>query len=134
MSAVSAWGEKLPMFVIGKSKTPQCFMNVKQLRCWCRNQQEIWMCGKNFKEWMENLDRTFRIQGKKVALFVNNYPAHRHIENVRNINLIFVPPNTTSTLQSMDQGVIHSIKVHNRRRIVRLCIETFDNNKPQIPR
>ena len=30
----------------------------------------------------------------------------------------------------MDQWVIHSIKVHNRRRIVRLCIETLDKNKP----
>ena len=34
MASASATHEKLPMFVIGKSKTPRCFKNVKQLSCW----------------------------------------------------------------------------------------------------
>ena len=33
MSAVSAIGEKLPLLVIGKSKNPRFFKNVKSLPC-----------------------------------------------------------------------------------------------------
>ena len=33
MLAGNAFGEKLPMFVIGKSGTPRCFMHIKNLSC-----------------------------------------------------------------------------------------------------
>ena len=33
MANTSATGEKLEMFVTGKSKNPRCFKNVKQLPC-----------------------------------------------------------------------------------------------------
>ena len=33
MAAGSATGEKLPIFVIGKSKKPRCFKHIKQLPC-----------------------------------------------------------------------------------------------------
>ena len=40
MTAASATGEKLGMFVIGKSKKPWCFKNVKQLPCQYRAQKK----------------------------------------------------------------------------------------------
>ena len=33
MKAASATGEKFPMFVVSKSKTPRCFKYIKQLSC-----------------------------------------------------------------------------------------------------
>ena len=39
MAAASATGEKLPMFVVGKSKTPQCFKYIKQIPCRYRSQK-----------------------------------------------------------------------------------------------
>ena len=33
LAAANANGEKLPMFIIGKSKSPRCFKNLKQLPC-----------------------------------------------------------------------------------------------------
>ena len=33
MAAASATGQKLPIFVVGKSKAPRCFKNIKQLPC-----------------------------------------------------------------------------------------------------
>ena len=67
-------------------------------------------------------------------LLVDNYLGHPNIENLSNINLMFLPPNTTSLLQSMAQVVIHSLKQHYRRRIVRLCIKVLDKNmsRPNI--
>ena len=40
MAAANALGEKLPMFVIGKSKNPRCFKNVKKVPCRYRAQKK----------------------------------------------------------------------------------------------
>ncbi|XP_065647138.1 tigger transposable element-derived protein 4-like [Hydra vulgaris] len=130
IAAGSATGEKLPMFVIGKSKNPRCFKHIKQLPCTYKNQLKSWMTGDLFTEWVMKLDSFFRAQDRKVALLVDNCSAHPHIEGLSNINLIFFPPNTTSVLQPMDQGVIRSLKAHYRHKIVRLCIKAVDNNEP----
>ena len=87
------------------------------------------MNGEYFKKWVENLDRTFRGELLVLMLLVDNCPAHSHIENFSNINLIFLPPNTASVLQPMNQEVIHSLKARYRRRIMRLCIKALDKNK-----
>ncbi|XP_065667946.1 tigger transposable element-derived protein 4-like [Hydra vulgaris] len=130
IAAGSATGEKLPMFVIGKSKNPRCFKHIKQLPCTYKNQLKSWMTGDLFTEWVMKLDSFFRAQDRKVALLVDNCSAHPHIEGLSNINQIFFPPNTTSVLQPMDQGVIRSLKAHYRHKIVRLCIKAVDNNEP----
>ncbi|XP_065642738.1 tigger transposable element-derived protein 4-like [Hydra vulgaris] len=130
IAAGSATGEKLPMFVIGKSKNPRCFKHIKQLPCTYKNQLKSWMTGDLFTEWVMKLDSFFRAQDRKVALLVDNCSAHPHIEGLSNINLIFFPPNTTSVLQPMDQGVIRSLKAQYRHKIVRLCIKAVDKNEP----
>ena len=130
MAAASAAGEKLEMFVIGKSKKPRCFKNVKQLPCRYRAHKKSWMTRILFEEWVKNLDSSSRAQSRKVALLIDNCPAHREIKNLTNINLIFLSPNTTSVLQPMDQGVIRSLKGHYRKKVVRLCIRAVESNKP----
>ncbi|XP_065671797.1 tigger transposable element-derived protein 4-like [Hydra vulgaris] len=130
IAAGSATGEKLPMFVIGKSKNPRCFKHIKQLPCTYKNQLKSWMTGDLFTEWVMKLESFFRAQERKVALLVDNCSAHPHIEGLSNINQMFFPPNTTSVLQPMDQGVIRSLKAHYRHKTVRLCIKAVDNNEP----
>ena len=49
-AAASETGEKLKMFVIGKSKKPRCFKNVNQLPCRYRAQKKSWMTGVSFEE------------------------------------------------------------------------------------
>ena len=49
-AAAIATGEKLEMFVIGKSKKSRCFKNVKQLPCRYRAQKKSWMTGVLFEE------------------------------------------------------------------------------------
>ena len=88
------------------------------------------MTGDFFGEWIRKLDSSFRVQDRKVVLLIGNFPAHPEIKNLTNINLTVLTPNTTSVLQPMDQDVIRSMKAHYRRRIVCLCIKSFDENKP----
>ena len=63
------------------------------------------------EEWVREQDRTFALEGRKVALVIDNLlTTHPNIENIKSIKLCFLPPNTTSCLQPMDQGVIRSLK------------------------
>ena len=97
MAAANSMGDKLPMFVIGKGKNPQCFQNVKFLPCRHRNQRKSWMDGKLFEEWLRELDRKFAFERRKVVFVIDNCPTHPHIDSLKPIKLYFLPPNTTST-------------------------------------
>ena len=99
MASVNATGDKIPMFVIGKSKSPRCFKGVKHLPCRYRNQNKSWMDSVLFEEWIREMDTKFTKEKKKVALIIDNCPAHPTIDNLKSIELIFLPPNTTSKLQ-----------------------------------
>ena len=88
------------------------------------------MTGVLFEEWVRKLDSSFRAQSRKVALLIDNCPVYPEIKNLMNMNLIFLPPNTTSVLQRLDQGVLRSLKPHYRKKVARLCIKAVESNKP----
>ena len=47
---------------------------------------------------------------------LDNCPAHPNVQPaLKAIKLVFLPPNTTSTLQPCDQGIIQNMKVHYRK-------------------
>ena len=121
MAAANAVGEKLPMFVIGKSARPRCFAGVRNLPCRYRSQKKSWRDSALFEEWVRELDRKFVREGS---------PAHPHIEGLDTIQLVFLPPNTTSKTQPMDQGVIRSLKAHYRTLTVQPFIRAVDNGQP----
>ena len=64
----------------------------------------------------------------KIALIIDNCPAHPTIGSLSNARLIFLPPNTTSVSQPMDQGVIRCLKAHYCRRLVMLTIFHLDQS------
>ena len=76
MAAANAVGDKISMFVIGKSQKPHCLKNVKFLSCRCRNQKKSWMDGALFEEWVRELDRKFASEGRNIALVIDNCLAH----------------------------------------------------------
>ena len=129
MATGNVIGEKLPMFVIGKSKTPRCFKHIKNLPCKYKSQKKSWMDSQIFEEWVRKLDRTFRMEGRKIALLIDNCPVHPSVPDLTNVQLVFLPPNTTSVLQPVDQGVIRSLKAYYRGRVVRRLCRALDNTK-----
>lgn len=56
----------------------------------------------------------------KVLLFIDNAPCHKVADlNLENVKVKFLPANTTSILQPLDQGIIHTFKVNFRQLMVR---------------
>ena len=59
LTGANAVGEKLPLFVIGKSKKPQCFKHIKHLPCRYRSMKKSWMDSILFEEWVREVDKRF---------------------------------------------------------------------------
>ena len=97
--------------------------------CRYRLQKKNWVDGILFEEWVRELDRKFLSEGINVALVIDNCHAHPHIENLKAIKLFFLPPNTTSLSQPMDQSVIRSLKVKYRTNVVGEIIRSLEKNK-----
>ncbi|XP_071497487.1 tigger transposable element-derived protein 4-like [Diadema antillarum] len=103
--------DKIPLLVIGKSKRPRAFKNVNHLPVAYEANKRAWMTGALFETWLRKLDRS--MEGRKIAMIVDNCPAHPKVE-LENIEVVFLPPNTTSITQPMDGGIIKNMKLHYR--------------------
>jgi len=86
--------DKVPLWVIGKYTNPRCFkhVNIDNLNCHYWANKKEWMIGLlDFVPWFDA-----RMIGRKVLLIVDNCPAHsKVIRCLRNVELFFLPPNST---------------------------------------
>ncbi|XP_049304080.1 tigger transposable element-derived protein 6-like [Bactrocera dorsalis] len=82
---------------------------------------------------LKEFDRDMIKQNRKVVLFIDNAPCHKVTDLVlENVKIEFLPANTTSILQPLDQGIIHAFKVYFRQILIRkqlLAIEKGLSNK-----
>ena len=132
LAAANAFGNKLPMFVIGKAKNPRCFKNIKKLPCRYRSQRKSWMDSVLFEERLRDVNKKFQSEERKKALIIGNCLAHPIIDNLSHVKIFFVPPNTTLVCQSMDQGVIRCLKACYKKRLVKLILGSLDSDKPLL--
>jgi hypothetical protein len=51
----------------------------------------------------------------------------RPVINLTNIELVYLPPNTTAHLQPMDAGIIHSFKAKYKNEFCKHIIRQFDS-------
>ena len=82
----------------------------------------------------KDVNKTFQAKERKVALIIDNCPAHSIIENLSHVKLVFLPANTTSVRQPLDQGVIRCLKAHYRKRLEMLILSSldFDKSLPKV--
>ena len=64
---------------------------------------------------------------------MDNCHAHSEIGGLKATELCFLPPDTTSIAQSMDQEVIRSLKAKHRSQMTQQIIKVIDASKP-IPK
>ena len=75
------------------------------------------------------MDIKFTKEKKKVLLIIDNCLAHPTINNLKSIELIFLPPNTTSKLQPMNQGVIRALKAYYKALALQKLVVAIDKGK-----
>lgn len=121
--------EKKKLLIIGKSQKPRCFRSVKSLPVDYANNRKAWMTSELFEKWLRDWDRDLVKKKKKILLLVDNCPAHPNVTDLKSITLAFLPPNTTSVLQPMDQGIIRSLKTNFRKNLVLKMINCLDANE-----
>ncbi|CAF4957098.1 unnamed protein product, partial [Rotaria socialis] len=61
-------------------------------------------------------------QKRKILLFMDHAPCHNPDVEYSNICVKFFPPNTTSKLQPLDQGIIKNFKCYYRQHLVKHVI------------
>lgn len=84
------------------------------------------MTSEIFEKVLRKWDSQLRSNKKKIILFIDNCPAHPKIENLTNIKLAFLPPNTTSVIQPIDQGIIKTLKSHYRKILVQKMMNNIE--------
>ena len=78
-----------------------------------------------FTESLKELDLKFAAQDRKIALIVDNFPAHPIVDGLKAIKLIFLPQNTKSKTQLMDEGGIRSLKAFYHHSIIKRYITSI---------
>lgn len=60
---------------------------------------------------------------------MDSCPAPHQIENLKSVKLFFFPPNITSQIQPMDQGVILSLNAQYRKNVLRKIIWSVEKKE-----
>lgn len=126
---------KCKLLVIGKSKNPRCFKGVKTLPVIYRANSRAWITRDLMMEWFhdhfvpevrESCNKEGLPKDCKIVLLLDNCSAHppAHLLVSGNISAMYLPPNCTSLIQPMDQGIIRSMKCYYRRNFMQKLLQT----------
>jgi hypothetical protein len=130
--------EKFLAWVIGKSENPRYFrkVNRKNLRIMYRFNKSKWMSGLICEEYLRWLNTKMRGEGRKVLLLMDNFSGHElavqlvgGLQGLSNVRIAWLPPNTTSTWQPMDQGIIASFKLQYRKMWITFMLREYEANR-----
>lgn len=129
---------RLKLAVVGKSKAPRALRAIiSDLPVHYFASAKAWFTSAIFLEWFKKYFvpavREYQIHSLKIApedvkalLILDNAPAHPSesvlVSDDGRIRVMFMPPNTTSVIQPMDQGIISALK---RRYITRYLDEVL---------
>jgi hypothetical protein len=78
-----------------------------------------------FENWIRKINGIFKLQNRKILLLVDNCSSHVTPNNLSNITLKYLPPNSTSKTQLLDQGII-SFKSKYRKHFIKHLLSNFD--------
>ena len=126
---------KLPLHMIGKSQRPRCFkgVNMDLLPVKYCGQKNAWMTANLFREWFHHqfvphVRSKLTLLGEKptALLLLDNCSAHPDdkelISDDGAIFTKFLPPNVTSLIQPMDQGILQTLKKRYKKKLLRQLI------------
>ena len=132
MACSNAMGtHKLPLMFFGKASNPPCFKNInkKALPVHNYSQRNAWVDSDIFLNWFHSqfvpsVTKHLQEQGIpiKALLVLDNAPAHPDPATLAakegGIKAMYLPPNTTSLVQPMDQGVLEALERRYRKAML----------------
>jgi len=112
-------GEKYNPLIIGKSRSPRCLNNFNPdtVGVDYTHSKNAWMTSMLFKLWCQNLNDKMVKKGRNILLVLDNVGSHKGFP-LSNIEFLFLPKNTTSILQPLDNGIIKSFKNHYNNSMI----------------
>ncbi|XP_064423076.1 jerky protein homolog [Latimeria chalumnae] len=130
--ANAASTHKCKLLVIGKSARPRAFKGVKVFPVIYQSNKRAWITQELTSDWFDNSFVEAREHCRKVGLpenckivlLLDNCSAHPAVETMvtRNVFATYLPPNCTSLIQPMDQGIIRYMKCHYRSEFMQKLV------------
>ena len=119
--------------VIGKSKIPHCLqkkykMQVKDMAVDWYASKNAWMTGEIHHQIMTKLNNEMRLSNRHILYVCDNASSHQ-VQEYSHIKFLMLPPNTTSIMQPLDQGIILSAKRRYKKKLAERYLACVENNK-----
>ena len=130
---------KLKPLLVYHSENPRALKGVDKMNLpvYWRANRKAWVTGVLFLDWVKNCAipefkkycETENLEFK-ILVLLDNAPGHpAYLDDMcDNVKFLFMPPNTTSVIQPMDQGVISNFKSYYLRRTFKQLLSATDAN------
>lgn len=133
---------KIKPMMIYRSQNPRALKgkNKDQLPVFWRANNKAWVTSSLFLDWFHSCFikevKTYLASQNlafKVLLLIDNAPGHPpSIIGINpNVEVIFLPPNTTSLIQPLDQGVIAAFKAYYTRHSFKRILNSIESNSEE---
>lgn len=127
--------DKLPLLAIGKHARPRSFrrqgVNINRLNLIWRHNGKAWMTTSIFLDWLRWFNN--HVAPRHVLLLMDNFSAHASAleqleaeEALPYVTVAYLPANTTSKTQPLDQGIINTFKSKYRTSWLRFAVQEFE--------
>ena len=119
--------------VIDKSKTPRCLqkkykMQVKDMSVDWYASKNAWMTGEIHHQIMTKLNNEMGLSNRHILYVCDNASSHQ-VREYSHIKFLMLPPNATSIMQPLDQGIILSAKRRYKKKLAERYLACVENNK-----
>lgn len=129
---------KCKPLLVYRAENPRALKNKKKadLPVFWRSNRKAWVTAQIFEDWFQNCFCTEvkrylekKNMAFKVLLLIDNAPGHPQALSVNtDVEVMFLPPNTTSLLQPLDQGIIANFKAYYIRRSFSHILHCLEEN------
>lgn len=132
--------EKIKPIIIYKIKRPKCFgqtFNPNSLAFYYHNSTAR-MNSFIFINWLKEFNKKMRVEKRNVLLLIDSCASHaitnEDEEELGNVRVEYLPPNTTSSFQPLDEGVTKIFKTNYRAMLVnKIAHQIEDHNEYTMP-
>ena len=112
----SATGERFMPLVVGTAANPRAFVankvrdgKTERLGFVYKHNKTAWVTRDFFEDYLQRLNDKMMGENRHIAMILDNFQGHK-IEDMSNLQLFFLPPNTTSHSQPFDGGIIKNFR------------------------